>query len=88
PSSVMLAASGFGPAHMIPVVFATLGESQLAEIAQPNFRLGSKDGADDRPFGMFRSLALIGANGSYRGDQTFAGVNANGKVWWALAGRS
>ncbi|MDJ0278963.1 S8 family serine peptidase, partial [Sphingomonas sp. 2R-10] len=42
PSSVMLAASGFGPAHMIPVVFATLGESQLAEIAQPNFRLGSK----------------------------------------------
>ncbi|MDJ0279018.1 hypothetical protein QLH51_19740, partial [Sphingomonas sp. 2R-10] len=48
PSSVMLAASGFGPAHMIPVVFATLGESQLAEIAQPNFRLGSKNGASPR----------------------------------------
>ena len=27
PSSAMLAKSGFGPAHIIPVVFATLGES-------------------------------------------------------------
>lgn len=38
----MLAASDFGPAHVILVVFATLGESQATEIAQLNFRSGSK----------------------------------------------
>ena len=42
PSSVMLATSGFGPAHVISVVFATPGESQLAEIAQLHSRPGSK----------------------------------------------
>lgn len=42
PASVMLAPSGFGPAHVVPVVFATLGESKTTEIDQPNFRLGSK----------------------------------------------
>ena len=38
---VFVTRSGFSPAHMIPVVFATPGESQPAEIAQPNSRLGS-----------------------------------------------
>jgi hypothetical protein len=38
----MLAPSGFGPAHVISVVFANPGESQLAEIAQLNFRSGSE----------------------------------------------
>ena len=33
PASVMLAPSGFGPAHVILVVFATPGESQATEIA-------------------------------------------------------
>ena len=37
----MLAPSGFGPAHVILVVFATLDESQATEIAQLNFRSGS-----------------------------------------------
>lgn len=38
----MLATSGFGPAHVILVVFATLGGSQLTEIFQPNFWSGSE----------------------------------------------
>ena len=38
----MLPTSGFGPAHVISVVFATPGDLQAAEIAQPNLRLGSK----------------------------------------------
>ena len=38
----MLAPSGFSPAHVILVVFATPGESQATEIAQLNFRSGSK----------------------------------------------
>ncbi|RYF45570.1 MAG: hypothetical protein EOO38_15765 [Cytophagaceae bacterium] len=33
----MLAPSGFSPAHVILVVFATLGESQAGEIARLNF---------------------------------------------------
>ena len=33
----MLAPSGFSPAHVILVVFATLGESQATDIAQLNF---------------------------------------------------
>jgi hypothetical protein len=33
----MLASSGFSPAHVILVVFATLCESQATEIAQLNF---------------------------------------------------
>jgi hypothetical protein len=36
----MLAPSGFGPAHVILVVFATPGESQATEIAQLNFSVG------------------------------------------------
>jgi hypothetical protein len=36
----MLAPSDFGPAHVIVVVIATLGESQAAEIAQLNYRSG------------------------------------------------
>ncbi|WP_206432566.1 hypothetical protein, partial [Sphingomonas koreensis] len=42
PTSVMLATSGFGPAHVLSKVFAKPGESQLTEIAQPNFRSGSQ----------------------------------------------
>jgi hypothetical protein len=33
PASVILAPSGFGPAHVLLVVFATPGESQATEIA-------------------------------------------------------
>ena len=40
PASVMLAASDFGLAHVILVVFTTLGGSQATEIAQLNFRSG------------------------------------------------
>lgn len=42
-TSVVLASSGFGPTHVIPVVFATLDESQTIEIPQPNYRLGSNE---------------------------------------------
>ncbi|BCA64380.1 hypothetical protein HMP09_p0028 (plasmid) [Sphingomonas sp. HMP9] len=38
----MLAPSGFGPAHVILVVFANPGESQATEIAQLNFRSSSE----------------------------------------------
>jgi len=38
----MLAPSSFGPAHVILVVFAIFGELQATEIAQLNFRSGSK----------------------------------------------
>lgn len=44
PSSVMSPASDFSPAHVISVVFVTLGESQAAEIAQIYFRWGSRSG--------------------------------------------
>jgi len=42
PSSVMLPPSGFSPAHVIFVVFATPDGLQAAEIAQLNFRLVSR----------------------------------------------
>ncbi|HEX8419354.1 MAG TPA: hypothetical protein VF638_05005 [Sphingomonas sp.] len=44
----MLAPSGSGPAHVILVVFATLGESQANEIAQLNFRSGSEDQSGEK----------------------------------------
>ncbi|WP_206434954.1 hypothetical protein, partial [Sphingomonas sp. S-NIH.Pt1_0416] len=49
PTSVMLATSGFGPAHVLSKVFAKPGESQLTEIAQPNFRSGSEAMSDRAP---------------------------------------
>jgi hypothetical protein len=49
----MLAPSGFGPAHVILVVFATLGESQATDIAQLNFRSGSKS--------LFENDSVIGS---------------------------
>ncbi len=40
-SSVVLAPRGFGPADVISVVFAPLGQSQLTEISKTNVGTGT-----------------------------------------------
>jgi nitrate/nitrite transporter NarK len=81
----MLAPSGFSPAHVILVVFATSGESQATETAQLNFRSGSE--ASDRGHirEVLRPVLLPGLGFALSGI-TFGAVTAFLTLYFSVQG--